>query len=175
MDLSQLIRTIPNYPKEGIMFRDVTTLLGDAKGLRYTIETLAKKVEGESLDYIVGIESRGFIIGSMLAYELGLGFVPIRKKGKLPGETISVSYELEYGSDIIEVHKDAIATGAKVEIVDDLLATGGTAIGAIELMEKLGAQIQGLSFVVDLPELGGGDKLRALGHRVHHLVSFDGE
>ena len=174
VDIAKLIRTIPNYPKEGIMFRDITTLLKDPKGLKTTIDLLATKYNGAPIDYIAGIEARGFILGAALSYALGLGFIPVRKKGKLPGKTITQSYDLEYGSDTIEIHEDAIHAGANILLIDDLIATGGTAIGAITLIEKVGGVIFETAFVVDLPELGGAKKIQGLGHKVFSLCEFSG-
>ncbi len=173
-DIAKLIRTIPHYPKEGIMFRDITTLLKDPEGFKTTINMLVTKYKDAPIDYIAGIEARGFILGSALAYALGLGFIPVRKKGKLPGKTITQSYDLEYGSDTIEIHDDALHNGASVLLIDDLIATGGTAIGAITLIEKVGGKIYETAFVVDLPELGGAKKIQALGHKVFTLCSFEG-
>lgn len=174
VDITKLIRTIPNYPKEGIMFRDITTLLRDPAGFKSTIEILANKYKEAPIDYIAGIEARGFILGAALAYALGKGFIPVRKKGKLPGSTISQSYDLEYGSDIIEIHEDALHHGANVLLIDDLIATGGTAIGAITLIEKVGGKIYETAFVVDLPELNGAKRIEAMGHKVFALCRFDG-
>lgn len=173
-DITKYIRTIPNYPKEGIMFRDITTLLKDPTGFKITIDLLTNKYRGMQIDAIAGIEARGFILGSVLAYNLGLGFIPIRKKGKLPGKTISQSYSLEYGEDTIEIHEDALNPGANVLVIDDLIATGGTALGAISLIEKVGGKVLETAFVVDLPELGGADKIRARGIKVHALCNFEG-
>lgn len=173
-DIAKYIRTIPHYPKQGIMFRDITTLLKDPQGFNTTIKMLVEKYKGSPVDYVAGIEARGFILGSALAYALNIGFIPVRKKGKLPGKTISQSYDLEYGSDTIEIHDDAIPAGANVLLVDDLIATGGTAIGAITLIEKVGGKIFETAFVVDLPELGGAQKIKNLGHKVHSLCSFEG-
>jgi len=173
-DIAKLIRTIPHYPKEGIMFRDITTLLKDPEGFKTTINMLVAKYKDSPIDYIAGIEARGFILGSALAYALGKGFIPVRKKGKLPGKTITQSYNLEYGSDTIEIHDDALHHGANVLLIDDLIATGGTAIGAITLIEKVGGKIYETAFVVDLPELGGAKKIQALGHKVFALCSFEG-
>lgn len=174
VDIAKLIRTIPNYPKEGIMFRDITTLLKDPIGLKTTIDLLATKYNGAPIDYIAGIEARGFILGAALSYALGKGFIPVRKKGKLPGKTITQSYDLEYGSDTIEIHEDAIHSGANILLIDDLIATGGTAIGAITLIEKVGGIIFETAFVVDLPELGGTKKIQDLGHKVFTLCEFSG-
>jgi len=173
-DLTKYIRTIPNYPKEGIMFRDITTLLKDPTGFKLTIDQLANKYRGQKIDAIAGIEARGFILGAALAYNLGLGFIPIRKKGKLPGKTISQSYELEYGTDTIEIHDDALEKGARVLLIDDLIATGGTALGAISLIEKIGGIVHEAAFIVDLPELGGAKKIEAKGIKVFALCNFDG-
>lgn len=173
-DIAKLIRTIPHYPKEGIMFRDITTLLKDPEGFKTTINLLVSKYQHTPIDYIAGIEARGFILGSALAFALGKGFIPVRKKGKLPGKTINQSYDLEYGSDIIEIHEDAIHKGAKILLIDDLIATGGTALGAISLIEKVGGQVVECAFVVDLPELGGAKKIQALGHKVFSLCHFEG-
>lgn len=173
-DLKELIRTIPDYPKPGIMFRDVTTLLGDGPGFRKTIAALASPFAGNNVDAVAGIEARGFIIGGAVADRLGCGFVPIRKKGKLPWKTIGQEYTLEYGVDIIEIHEDAIAPGQRVLIVDDLIATGGTAEAAIKLVRRSGAEIVGATFIVDLPELGGGKRLDAHGVPWQALLAFDG-
>ena len=174
MPIKSRIRTILHYPKKGILFRDITTLLKDPVGFRVTVNELVTRYTGVKIDKVAGIESRGFIIGAPLAYELGLGFVPIRKKGKLPAETVGHDYELEYGVDRIEMHVDAITSGDKVLLVDDLIATGGTASAGIRLMERAGAEVIGCSFVIDLPELGGAAKLRALGKSVNTLVAFEG-
>jgi adenine phosphoribosyltransferase len=173
-DIAKLIRTIPNYPKEGIMFRDITTLLKDPQGFKTTINMLVEKYKDSPIDYIAGIEARGFILGAALAYALNKGFIPVRKKGKLPGKTITQDYNLEYGSDTIEIHEDAIHPGAKILLIDDLIATGGTAIGAITLLEKVGGVVLETAFVVDLPELGGAKRIQALGHKVFALCSFEG-
>ena len=173
-EFKTLIRTVPNFPKPGIMFRDVTTLLKDKVGFAAMIDNFKERYLKYDIDYIAGIESRGFIIGAGLAYALNKGFIPVRKKGKLPGKTISVNYQLEYGTDTLEIHEDSLPKYSKVLLVDDLLATGGTALGAIELIEKIGAQVIETCFIVDLPELRGGDKLRAKGYNYYHLVDFDG-
>ena len=174
VDIAKLIRTIPNYPIEGIMFRDITTLLKDPQGFKATIDQLTHKYKNADFDYIAGIEARGFILGAALAYSLGKGFIPVRKKGKLPGKTITQTYNLEYGTDTIEIHEDALHEGAKVLLIDDLIATGGTAIGAITLIEKVGGKIFETAFVVDLPELGGAKKIEELGHKVFALCNFAG-
>ena len=167
------IRTIPDFPKKGIMFRDITTLLKDAKGLKEVIDLLAKRYENIKVDYIVGIEARGFIIGGALAHKLGVGFIPIRKKGKLPGSVVREEYSLEYGTDTVEMHSDALENGCKVILVDDLLATGGTALAACKLIEKCGALIEECAFIIDLPELGGKNKLSP--RKIFCLVEFEGE
>jgi adenine phosphoribosyltransferase len=179
MSLKEKIRTIPNFPKEGIMFRDITSLLKDPQGLKQTIDDLVAKYESYSgdnkIDIICGIEARGFIIGAAMAYKMNLGFIPIRKKGKLPGKTISQDYQLEYGTDTIEIHDDALDKGHNILLVDDLLATGGTALGANKLIEKCGARVVEACFIVDLPDLGGGSKLEEAGIPWFALVDFDGE
>jgi len=168
------IRTIVDFPHEGIMFRDVTTLFADPRGFRMTIDQLLHPYAGMEIDKVVGLEARGFILGGAIAHQLTVGFVPIRKKGKLPGATISESYQLEYGEAVVEMHDDAILPGEKILLVDDLLATGGTAEAGIKLVERLGGEIVGCAFIVDLPELGGRKKLEALGMEVHALCAFDG-
>lgn len=173
--IKEMIRTIPNWPKEGIMFRDITTLLSDPKGLKNTIDLLFDRYKNKDIDVICGIEARGFILGAALAYKMNLGFIPIRKKGKLPGKTVSVSYDLEYGSDALEMHEDAFDKGSRILLVDDLLATGGTALAGQELVEKLGGDIVEACFIVDLPDLGGGSKLTKGGLKWHALIDFDGE
>jgi adenine phosphoribosyltransferase len=159
MDLKSLIRDIPDFPKPGIMFRDITTLLRNPQGLSYTIDSLAEKCSGMSPDYIVGMESRGFIFGTPLAYKMGVGFVPVRKPGKLPGEVYFAEYELEYGVDRLEMHQDAIAPGSRVLIVDDLIATGGTAAATVKLLEQAGCELVGFAFAIELLALGGRQKL----------------
>ena len=168
------IRTIVDFPHEGIMFRDVTTLFADARGFRMAVDQLLHPYAGMEIDKVVGLEARGFIIGGAIAHQLSVGFVPIRKKGKLPGRTISQDYKLEYGEAIMEIHDDALAAGEKVLLVDDLLATGGTAEAGIKLIERLGAEIIGCAFIIDLPELGGRKLLENLGMDVHALCSFEG-
>ncbi|NOX82133.1 MAG: adenine phosphoribosyltransferase [Alphaproteobacteria bacterium] len=175
MDLKTVIRSIPDFPKPGIMYRDITTLLTDARGFRRAVDELVQPLAGAKIDKVAGIEARGFILGGAIAHQLSVGFVPIRKKGKLPHKTISQSYELEYGTDDIEIHVDAIETGERVLLVDDLIATGGTAMAAIQLLERAGAEIVLCTFVVDLPDLGGADRLRADGKQVTSLVQFDGD
>lgn len=169
------IRTIPDFPHEGIMFRDVTTLFADPRGFRIAIDQLLHPYAGTDIDRIVGLEARGFILGGAIAHQLSVGFVPIRKKGKLPGKTLSQDYTLEYGEATIEIHDDAIQPGEKVLVVDDLLATGGTAEAGIKLLEKLGAEIVGCAFVIDLPDLGGRAKLEAMGVDIHALCAFEGD
>ncbi|MEL7485897.1 MAG: adenine phosphoribosyltransferase [Pseudomonadota bacterium] len=175
MDLKDVIRTIPDHPKPGIMFRDITTLLTDARGFRRAVDELVQPLAGAKIDKVAGIEARGFILGGAIAHQLSVGFIPIRKKGKLPYETLSETYELEYGSDEIEIHVDAVDRGDRVLLVDDLIATGGTAVAAIALLERAGAEIALCSFVVDLPDLGGSARLRDLGKKVVSLVDFEGE
>jgi adenine phosphoribosyltransferase len=173
-DLKGLIRTIPDYPKPGIMFRDITTLLGDAQGFKAAIARMAEPFRVIPVDAVAGIEARGFILGGAVADRLGCGFVPIRKKGRLPWKTIGQEYTLEYGVDAIEVHEDAISSGERILIVDDLIATGGTAEAATKLIARSGGETVGATFVIELPELGGAKRLAALGVRSHALVSFEG-
>jgi adenine phosphoribosyltransferase len=175
MTIKSLIRTVPHYPKQGIMFRDITTLLKDSVGFKLTINQLVERYRGQSIGKVVGIESRGFIIGAALAYELGAGFVPIRKKGKLPADTRGHDYELEYGVDRVEIHLDALEQGEKVLLVDDLIATGGTAEASCKLIGECGAQVVECCFVIDLPDLGGRKRLEAQGQRVFALCEFEGE
>lgn len=174
VDLKSLIRTIPDYPKAGIQFRDITTLIENPHGFREAVERAASYHRGMGITHVAGIEARGFIFGSAVAISLGVGFVPIRKHGKLPGETIGQNYALEYGVDTIEMHADAVGEGDVVLLVDDLIATGGTAIAAVTLVRRTGAKVGNSSFVIDLPELGGADKLRNLAVEVHTLVTFEG-
>jgi adenine phosphoribosyltransferase len=174
MPLRAAIRTIPDYPKKGILFRDITTLLGDAKAFRKAVDELVQPWAGAKIDKVAGMEARGFIIGGAVAHQLSAGFVPIRKKGKLPHKTVSVAYELEYGTDEMEMHVDGVTPGEKVILVDDLIATGGTATGAIRLLQKLGADVVAACFVIDLPDLGGAKKIEALGVPVRTLVAFEG-
>ena len=177
MPIKSRIRTIPDYPKKGIMFRDITTLIKDAVGFRLVIDGLTQRYIGQTnrFDLIVGIESRGFILGGALAYTLGKGFVPIRKKGKLPGEKVSQEYELEYGTDSIEIHSDAIVKGQSVLLTDDLLATGGTALAAAALIEKLGGNVFEMAFIVNLPDVGGEKRLKAKKYNVFTLTEFEGD
>ena len=174
MNLADSIRSIPDYPKPGIVFRDITTLLGDARAFRRAVDELVQPFAGLKIAKIAGIEARGFILGGAVAHQLSAGFIPVRKKGKLPHETVSQSYQLEYGVDEIEVHKDCVARGERVLLVDDLIATGGTAEGAVALLAGLGAEVVAACFIVDLPDLGGADKIRRLGVPVRTLVSFQG-
>ena len=174
MDFKSTIRTIPDYPKAGIMFRDITTLLGNPRAFRRAVDEMVQPYAGMRLDKVAGIEARGFILGGAIAHQLSIGFVPVRKKGKLPYTVVGEDYALEYGTDRVEIHADAVQPGESVLLVDDLIATGGTAMAGIKLLERVGAKIAGCSFVIDLPELGGADKLRALGKTVHSLVAFEG-
>lgn len=169
------IRTIPHYPKQGIMFRDITTLLKDSVGFHLAITDLVNRYAHEKVDKIVGIESRGFIIGAAMAYQLKKGFVPIRKKGKLPAQTVGHDYDLEYGSDRVEIHVDAIEQGEKILLVDDLIATGGTAEAATALIEEVGGEIVECCFVIDLPDIGGRKRLESKGYKVFALCEFEGE
>ena len=172
--LRNTIRTIPDYPKPGILFRDITTLLGDARAFRRAVDELVHPYAGTKVDQIAGIEARGFILGGAMAHQLSAGFVPIRKKGKLPHETVRIAYSLEYGVDEMEVHKDALKPGDKVILVDDLIATGGTAEGAVKLLRQIGAEIVAACFVIDLPDLGGRKKLEALNVPVRTLIEYSG-
>jgi adenine phosphoribosyltransferase len=174
MDLAAIIRTIPDYPKPGIMFRDITTLLADARGFRRAVDELVQPFAGMKIDKVAGIEARGFILGGAVAHQLSAGFVPLRKKGKLPHHTRAVEYALEYGSDAMEMHLDAVKPGERVMLVDDLIATGGTALAAVQLLMEAGAEIVAAAFVVDLPELGGAARLRSAGVAVSTLVAFEG-
>ena len=177
MTIKSRIRTIPDHPKKGIMFRDITTLIKDPVGFRLVIDSFTQRYVAEEVDFdmIVGIESRGFIIGGALSYTLGKGFVPVRKAGKLPAEKISHEYKLEYGTDTVEIHRDAIKKGMKVLLVDDLLATGGTALAAAALIEKLGGIVSEMAFVVNLPDVGGEKRLRERGYKVFALSEFEGD
>jgi adenine phosphoribosyltransferase len=173
-DLTGAIRSIPDYPKPGIIFRDITTLLGDARAFRRAVDELVQPWAGSKVDQVAGIEARGFILGGAVAHQLSAGFIPIRKKGKLPRDTVSIAYSLEYGLDEMEMHTDAIEAGDQVILVDDLIATGGTAEGAVKLLQGLGANVVAAVFVIDLPDLGGREKIEALGVPVRTLVSFEG-
>ena len=177
MPIKQRIRTVPDYPKKGIMFRDITTLIKDPVGFRLVIDNLTQRyISGEiAFDIIVGIEARGFIMGGALSYTLGKGFVPIRKSGKLPSDVEVQEYALEYGTDKIEIHKDAFKKGSKVLVVDDLLATGGTALAAASLIEKLGGEVVEMAFIVNLPDVGGEKKLSEKGYKIYSLTDFEGE
>jgi adenine phosphoribosyltransferase len=175
MPIKSKIRTVPHYPKHGIQFRDITTLLKDPAGFRTTVDDLVHRYKNVKIDKIAGIESRGFILGAPLAYALGKGFVPIRKKGKLPAATIGYDYDLEYGSDRIEIHTDAIGKGEKILLVDDLIATGGTAEAACALIEKMGGEIVECCFIIDLPDIGGRARLEKHGHKVFALCEFEGD
>lgn len=174
LDLKSLVRTIPDYPKKGILFRDVTTLIEHPEGFKESIERIAQAHRGQGITHVAGIEARGFIFGAGVAIALGVGFIPIRKKGKLPGETIGQNYALEYGVDTIEIHADVLDAGDTVLLVDDLIATGGTAIAAIGLLRRTGATATKAAFVIDLPDLGGAAKLSAEGVEVSALIAFEG-
>ena len=173
-DLKSAIRTIPDYPKPGIEFRDITTLLGNPRAFRRAIDELVQPWAGTKMDKVAGMEARGFILGGAVAHQLSAGFAPIRKKGKLPFTTVSIAYSLEYGVDEMEMHQDAVHPGERVILVDDLIATGGTAEGAVRLLKQIGAEVVAACFVIDLPELGGAQKIRDMGVPVRTLVSFDG-
>ncbi len=173
-NIRDYIRTIVDFPHEGILFRDVTTLFANARGFRMAVDQLLNPYAGEPIDKVVGLEARGFILGGAVAHQLSVGFVPIRKKGKLPGTTISQAYALEYGEAVMEIHDDALKPGERVLVVDDLLATGGTAQAGITLCQRLGAEVVGCAFVIELPELGGRALLEGMGHEVHALTAFDG-
>lgn len=175
MPIKSRIRTIPHYPKPGILFRDITTLLKDPVGFRIAINELVNRYTAQPIDKVAAVESRGFIIGAALAYQLGAGFVPIRKKGKLPSDTLGHDYELEYGVDRVEMHVDAISAGERVLVVDDLIATGGTAEAACVLIQKAGGHVHECCFVIDLPDLGGRKRLEHHGFSVHALCEFEGE
>ena len=173
-DLRDSIRSIPDYPKPGIVFRDITTLLGDARAFRRAIDELVQPWAGTKVDKVAGIEARGFILGGAVAYQLSAGFVPIRKKGKLPHTTVRVAYSLEYGIDEMEMHEDAVKPGERVILVDDLIATGGTAAAAVSLLQRIGAHVEAACFVIDLPEIGGAQKIRDLGVPVRTIMAFAG-
>jgi adenine phosphoribosyltransferase len=173
-DLKSIVRAIPDYPKPGIIFRDITTLLGDARAFRRAVDELVQPFAGRKIDAVAGMEARGFILGGAVAHQLSAGFIPIRKKGKLPHTTVSVAYSLEYGIDEMEMHSDAVKPGEKVLLVDDLIATGGTACGAIKLLRQMQAEVVAACFVIDLPELGGAEKLGALDVPVRSLIAFEG-
>lgn len=174
LDLKSLVRSIPDYPNKGILFRDITTLIENPTGFRESIERIAVAHRGLGITHVAGIEARGFIFGAGVAIALGVGFIPVRKKGKLPGETIGQNYALEYGVDTIEIHADVIKAGDRVLLVDDLIATGGTAVAAVSLLRRTGAEVAHAGFVIDLFDLGGADKLRATGVEIFKLIDFEG-
>jgi adenine phosphoribosyltransferase len=175
MTIKSYIRTVPHYPKQGVMFRDITTLLKDPKGFKLTINDLTSRYQDQPIDIVAGIEARGFILGAALAFQLGLGFIPLRKRGKLPAQTIGQDYSLEYGTDRIEIHVDALLPGQKVLLVDDLLATGGTARAACKLIQLAGGEVKECCFVIDLPDLGGKTLLEQSGYKVFSLCEFEGD
>jgi adenine phosphoribosyltransferase len=174
MNLADAIRTIPDYPKPGILFRDITTLLADARAFRQAVDELVQPLAGTKIDKVAGIEARGFILGGAVAHQLSAGFVPLRKKGKLPHATRAVEYALEYGNDAMEMHMDAVLAGERVFLVDDLIATGGTALAAVQLLREAGAEVVALGAVIDLPDLGGAERLRKAGVSVTALAAFGG-
>lgn len=174
LDLKALVRTIPDYPKKGILFRDITTLIEHPEGFRESVDRIASAYRDQGITHVAGIEARGFIFGAGVAIALGVGFIPIRKKGKLPGETIGQNYALEYGVDTIEIHADVLTADDKVLLVDDLIATGGTAIAAVGLLRRTGAEVKHAAFVIDLPDLGGAAKLEGEGIAVNALIAFEG-
>src|SRR6187401_2849093 len=173
-DLREAIRSIPDYPKPGIVFRDITTLLGDARAFRRAVDEMVQPWAGMKIDKVAGIEARGFILGGAVAHQVSAGFVPIRKKGKLPHKSVRIAYSLEYGLDEMEMHADAVQPGERVILVDDLIATGGTAEGAVKLLRQIGANVVAACFIIDLPDLGGADKLRAMDVPVRTLMTFEG-
>ena len=175
MNLKDLIRTIPDYPKDGVMFRDITTLMQHPVGFRRTVDELVHPFAGGDINRIAGIEARGFILGGAVAHQLSIGFIAVRKKGKLPWQTISVEYELEYGTDELEIHIDSIEKGDRILIIDDLIATGGTAIATTQLVRDAGGEVVGASFIVDLPDLGGRKRLEEMGVPVRCLMEFEGD
>ena len=174
LDIKSTVRTIPDYPKKGILFRDITTLLADARAFRRAVDELVHPWAGSKVDKVAGIEARGFILGGAVAHQVSAGFVPIRKKGKLPHTTVRIVYSLEYGIDEMEMHEDAVSKGDRVILVDDLIATGGTAEGAVKLLRQIGANVVAACFIVDLPDLGGAAKLRAMDVPVRTLMAFEG-
>jgi adenine phosphoribosyltransferase len=174
MDLTAAIRTIPDYPKPGILFRDITTLLGDAKAFRQAVDQLVEPFKDMNITKVAGLEARGFILGGAVAHQLSAGFIPLRKRGKLPHHTYAVEYALEYGMDVLEMHRDACAAGERIMLIDDLIATGGTAVAGVDLLRRGGAQVVAAGFVIDLPDLGGADRVRALDVPVKALVEFPG-
>ena len=173
--LEDAIRTIPDYPKKGVMFRDITTLLGNARAFRRSVDELVHPYSGTGVQKVAGIEARGFILGGAMAHQLSCGFIPIRKKGKLPHDTVRIAYSLEYGVDEMEMHRDAVHREEKVILVDDLIATGGTAEGAVKLLQQMGANVVAACFVIDLPDLGGRKKIEALGVPVRTLIEYEGD
>jgi adenine phosphoribosyltransferase len=173
-DLRASIRNIPDYPKPGIMFRDITTMLGNARAFRRAVDELVQPWAGMKIDKVAGMEARGFILGGAVAHQVSAGFIPIRKKGKLPHKRVTIAYSLEYGLDEMEMHEDAVTKGERVILVDDLIATGGTAEGAVKLLRQMGADVLAACFVIDLPELGGAEKLRKMNVPVRTLISFEG-
>ncbi len=175
LDIKSIIRTIPNYPKDGVMFRDITTLWQDAGGFRHVVDQLVWPYAGVRIDKVAGIEARGFVLGGAIAHQLSVGFVPVRKKGKLPWNVIGEEYELEYGTDTVEIHTDAIAEGENILLVDDLIATGGTAAAAINLLRHAGGTVVGAAFVIDLPDIGGRARIEAMGVNVRTLCEFEGD
>ncbi|HEX3431116.1 MAG TPA: adenine phosphoribosyltransferase [Rhizomicrobium sp.] len=174
MDFRSIIRSIPDYPKPGIIFRDITTLLGHPRAFRRAVDELVQPYAGVRIDKVAGIEARGFILGGAVAHQLSVGFIPVRKKGKLPWQVLGEDYALEYGLDRVEIHIDAVSQGDHILLIDDLIATGGTCFAAIRLLERAGGKVVGCSFVIDLPDLGGAEKIRALGKEVIALVAFEG-
>ena len=175
MNIADLIRSIPDYPKPGVIFRDITTLLQHPAGFRHVVDELVQPFAGAGISHVAGIEARGFILGGAVAHQLSVGFVAIRKKGKLPWQTMSIEYQLEYATDEVEMHLDSVADGDQVLLIDDLIATGGTACAAIRLIRKAGADVAGASFVIDLPNLGGREKVEKMGVAVRTLTAFDGD
>ena len=173
-EIRDAIRTIPDYPRPGVMFRDITTLLGNARAFRLAVDHLVEPWRTQRVDRVAGVEARGFILGGAIAHQLKAGFVPLRKRGKLPGETYAVEYALEYGVDAMEIHRDAVIDGERTMLIDDLIATGGTAVAAVELLRRAGADVVAAGFVIDLPDLGGAEKLRTLDVPVSTLVAFGG-
>jgi adenine phosphoribosyltransferase len=172
--IRQYVRSIPDFPKPGILFRDITSVWKHPQAFEACTQAFADRYENEAIDLVVGIESRGFVVGAAFAARIGRGFVPVRKRGKLPADVHAYEYELEYGSDCVEIHRDAIAPGQSVLVMDDLLATGGTLLASIELLKRMGAKIAGCAVVIDLPDLGGGDKIRRAGYDVFSLLEFPG-
>jgi adenine phosphoribosyltransferase len=175
MDLKSAIRTIPDYPKPGIQFRDVTTLIGDARMFRIAVDRMVHPWAGAKIDRVAGTEARGFILGGAVAHQLSVGFIPVRKRGKLPHRTLVEEYELEYAAAAIEIHVDAVKEGDRVLLVDDLIATGGTAEASIKLLQRAGASVVGATFIIDLPDLGGAKRIEAMGVPVSSLISYDGD